>query len=118
MNKEQLIEKLQGLGGQAPEGATNDQLEDLIKIAEHPVILKQRDDALKKVEALEKKLQKGSKSNLKVLAKHKFEDGVTMGLTNDSIIFKGQKLTAEKAVKNADLMNALRANKSVHLVKV
>lgn len=38
MKKEKLLERAQELEIQVPEGATNAQIEDLIKIAEHPML--------------------------------------------------------------------------------
>lgn len=125
MNKEQLLARAQELNIEVAEGATNNQISDLIKISEHPqlkaslkeatdlckVITKERDQAIK---ALKKDSENKSKENG---VTYKTESG-TFEFTVKSFRFKGQKYTAEGAVEDHVLMEGLIESKSKLLKQV
>ena len=135
MNKEQLIARAEELEIEVPDGATNAQISDLIKIAEHPIISKglqiTQDELEGQKELTEKATQERDAETEKLgnaneliaaleeklalaiatpeVAKgeiYKNENG-EFELTVDSFRFKGEKYIASEAVGNSELMEQL-----------
>ncbi len=145
MNKEQLTAHAQGLQIQVPEGATNTQISDLIKIAEHPNLKqhlkesydvfdaqkeltekaeKERDAETEKLGAaneliaeLEEKLAQANATPEVAKAKTYKNDSGEFEITVGSFRFKGEKHTAEEAIDNDELMEALISANFIHLKK-
>lgn len=132
MKKEELIERAQELNISVPDGSTNDQIKDLIKIAEHDLLTEQVSDLTNKLsdsesekDALQKKLD--AKPELKVESKatggdgklptYK-HDGDTYQFTVNNILAGGKKIKAEEAVVNKDLMSSLIESKFFGLKKL
>jgi|GEM_PF-4595108 len=146
MNKEQLLARAQELNITVPEKATNENISDLIKIAEHPLLLSEiselkknaigdaerikglkgletianekLEEALNLIQELESEIENSNAEKTKVFAEYTFGDNQKVGLTRDVFKFRGVKYTAKEAVENEELMLALRANESVHLKKL
>jgi hypothetical protein len=145
MKKEQLIARAQELQIEVPDGATNAQISDLIKIAEHPILTKDlataKDEVKGQKELTDKatlalsegttELQKANELNAKLEEKlaeatatpevkkgeiYKNEEG-EFELTVASFRFKGEKHTAEEAIVNEDLMESLIKANFIHLKK-
>lgn len=145
MNKEQLIARAQELQIKVPDGATNAQISDLIKIAEHPILTKDLAIAKNEVEGQKELTEKATQerdaeteklatanqeiSDLKEkLAEatatpevkkgetYKNEEG-TYEFTVSNFRFKGNKHTSEEAVADKDLMESLIKAKFIHLKK-
>lgn len=129
MNKEQLLARAQELQIEVPEGATNPEIINLIKIAEHPLLSaklknaeKLNEDAMTQlqtanetIEVLEAKLA-GSPEKVKG-ATFKSEAG-TFEFKVKTFRFKGEKYSAEDAVQNTELMEALIESNSNLLKQV
>ena len=145
MNKEQLTAHAQELQIQVPEGATNTQISDLIKIAEHPNLTKHLKEAYDVFEE-QKKLteraiqERDAETGKLVIANqeifdlkeklseataspevekgeiYKNEEG-EFELTVSSFRFKGEKYTASAAIVNEDLMESLIKANFNHLKK-
>tara|TARA_R110002124_G_scaffold285057_3_gene463119 strand:- start:175 stop:528 length:354 start_codon:yes stop_codon:yes gene_type:complete len=113
MKKEDLLARAQELEITVPEKATNEEISNLIMIAEHPLLKAEIAEKDNVIESLEKQLN--STTEAKVLATYVFEDKTKVGITSNSIKFKRQKFTAKEAVENAELMNAMRNSGSIHL---
>lgn len=145
MNKEQLKARAQELQIEVPDGATNAQISDLIKIAEHPILTKDLAIAKNEVEGQKELTEKATQerdveteklatanqeiSDLKEkLAEataspevekgeiYKNEEG-EFEFTVSSFRFKGEKHTAEEAIVNEDLMESLIKANFIHLKK-
>lgn len=145
MNKEQLIARAQELQIEVPDGATNAQISDLIKIAEHPILTKDLAIAKNEVEGqkelTEKAIQERDAETEKLATAnqeisdlkeklseataspevekgeiYKNEEG-EFELTVSSFRFKGEKHTAEEAIVNKDLMESLIKANFIHLKK-
>ncbi|NKI28252.1 hypothetical protein HCG49_16990 [Arenibacter sp. 6A1] len=124
MNKEQLLKRAQELGIQVPDGATNPQIEDLIKIAEHS-LLKAENKELANELATANELIEAQEAKINALGEAAedpeavtYEKGKAVyKLTGKAIRFKGVKYTAEEAVKNEELMTALIKSKHPNLKK-
>lgn len=138
MNKDELIQRAQELQIEVPERATNAQITDLIKVAEHPILdkaVKALDAELKAekeahdltTEALEKANTVIESLTAKVEAlgaEGASKKGATYqdGKDNyefkvETFRFKGEKHKAEEAVKNDALMQALIESKFIHLIQ-
>ena len=118
MNKKQLISRSEALQIEVPEGATNAEISDLIKIAEHPILTKDLAAKTEELSILKEKLTKASTSPVvKKGATYKNEEG-TYEFTVANFRFKGQKYTAAEAVENEDLMETLISAKFIHLKKL
>lgn len=118
MNKEQLLARAQELQIQVPKNATNKEISDLIKIAEHPLISaelktaqKDRDNAVAELEQANTTLEALNSKLAKVPQAEKFvtfqTEAGTFEFTVKKFRFKGEKYTAEEAVENTDLMETL-----------
>ena len=124
MNKEELIARAQELDVQVPEGATNKDIETLIKVAEHPILK----DALK---SLDVSYAEAKEENAALTAKVealteavKAQQGPTVKVGKDvyefkvaNFRFKGEQYTAKEAVKNAALIEKLIEAKFINLEK-
>lgn len=145
MNKEQLIARAQELQIEVPDGATNAQISDLIKIAEHPILTKDLAIAKNEVEGQKELTEKATQerdaeteklatanqeiSGLKeklaeATASPEVEKGETykneageFEFTVASFRFKGEKYTSTEAVENEELMEDLIQAKFIHLKK-
>lgn len=135
MNKEQLIARVEELKIEVPEGATNPQIIDLIKIVEHPTLVKDLKTAKEELEGqkeLTKKLQKEHDTETKKVAEAneliaELEEKLTIATTTPevekgetyqneagefeftvaSFRFKSEKYIAKEAVANKELMEEL-----------
>ncbi len=141
MNKDQLLKRAQELDIQVPDGATNPQIEDLIKIAEHSLLkaenaqLAKENEVIESLKAANKELSnelstaneliEAQEAKINALGETTAEpDGVEYkkgksiySLTSKFIRFKGIKYTAEEAVENEELMTALIKSKHPNLKK-
>jgi len=106
MNKEQLLARATELEIQVPEGASNAEIEALIKVAEHPIISAELATANSTIELLRDEL------NAKDPVKD--DDGVIYESGNktykfgvNTFRFKGDKYEASEAVKDESLMTDL-----------
>lgn len=145
MNKQQLIARAQELQIEVPDGATNPQISDLIKIAEHPNLtkhLKEANDVFEEQKKLtEKAIQERDAETEKLVAANKVISDLNEKLaeatatpeiekgaiyksnkgefefTVASFRFKGEKHIAEEAIVNKDLMESLIKANFIHLKK-
>lgn len=145
MNKEQLIARAQELQIEVPDGATNAQISDLIKIAEHPILTKDlattKEEVKGQKELTEKAIQERDAETEKVgeaneviaeleekLAQVTATPEVVKGetyknadgefeLTVASFRFKGEKYISEEAIVNEDVMESLIQANFIHLKK-
>lgn len=129
MNKKELLDRAQELKISVPEGATNAEIENLIKIEEHGLLSDEVKDLTQKLSAAEKELEaaKANQSKLKVEPKAKSgneelptyeHDGKTYQFTVKRIVTAGGKITAEEAVEDKDLMAELIKSEFFGLKKV
>lgn len=132
MNKEQLLARAQELQIEVPEGATNKQIDDLIKIAEHPALakaVKQLDDDIKEHAGVVDALNAVISELNEELEAFKQEDKPAAHATYKSgkdkyafaikqFRFKGEKYDTAEAVKDKDLMEQIIASKFIHLKKL
>ena len=145
MNKEELTARAQELKIEVPVGATNQQIGDLIKIAEHPNLKKELKQALDVVEGHKELAEKAKEETSVTLEKlkasedraleleqelealtkapepqkgeiYKNEDG-EFEFTVTSFRFKGEKHVASVAIENKALMEELIQAKFIHLKK-
>ncbi|WP_340074523.1 hypothetical protein [Leptobacterium sp. I13] len=122
MKKDQLLARAQELQIEVPEGATNKEISNLIKIAEHPQLVADLATANAELASLRKAYDDlannkiASTSETEKGAVYKTTDGV-YELKVKSFRYKGQKYKAEEAVKDEALMDELIAAKFVHLKK-
>ena len=146
MNKEQLIARAQELQIEVPDGATNEQISNLIKIAEHSVLSNELGIAKKELEKqkeLTGKAEQERDANAEKLAianneiislKEALEknsaipssekgaiyqnDEGTYELTVKSFRFRQEKYNAVDAVENSELMESLIKANPVFLKKI
>ena len=128
MSNNKLLARSKELQIEVPEGATNKEISDLIKIAEHSQLkasLKEYDKvkdelqiAKKKIEDLSAQLETSQITSQKekpVVYKSKNQ---TYEFNIKGFIFKGVKYEASEAVKNPTLMGELIEAKFNHLKQV
>lgn len=131
MNKEQLLARAKELEASVPEGATNVEIEAVIKLAEHPALakavkdldtenqtlkeqLKVKDEA---IEALQAKIDEtGKQESATKFATFKNSEA-TYVFAVKSFRYKGDKYEASEAVKDSSLMEALIKAEFIHLKK-
>lgn len=138
MNKDELINKAQELQIEVPEKATKDEISDLIKVAEHPILTKAitaLDEELKaekqaaedKAEAFDKATAIIEELTAKVetLSKESaskkgatYKDGKDVyEFMVERFRFKGEQYKTVDAVKDDALMQAIIESKFIHLKK-
>lgn len=139
MNKDQLLARSKELQIKVPEGATNKEISDLIKIAEHTqlqaslkeatdaseAITKERNHAKAELEAANATIAELNAKLETDTATSEKKKGVTYKTENKTFEFgvknfrfKGEKYEALEAVKNPTLMEELIEAKFNHLKQV
>jgi hypothetical protein len=132
MNKKQLLALAKELQVEVPDGATNKEIDDLIKIAEHPKLaadlinesrkLKEKSDecdtiakelqtANEKIAELEVLLESYSKTKKETHGIYQNENGQQFEFSVKSFRYKGDKYNSQKAVEDSGLMEELIAAK-------
>lgn len=114
-----LIAKAQELQVEVPENATEKEIVDLIKVAEHPILtenLAEANEIILGLEAdLKAEIQKNTKKVPVELCLYRSKKGISYELQVASFRFQGEKHISKEANTNVELMEALIKAKFVHL---
>ncbi|MCG8734005.1 hypothetical protein [Tenacibaculum finnmarkense] len=114
-----LIAKAQELQIEVPENATEKEIVDLIKVAEHPILTENLAEANEIILGLEDDLKAEIQKNTKKvpvdLLLYKSNKGISYELKVPSFRFQGEKHISKEVNTNVELMEALIKAEFVHL---
>ncbi|MBE7688447.1 hypothetical protein G1K66_08495 [Tenacibaculum finnmarkense] len=114
-----LIAKAQELQIEVPENATEKEIVDLIKVAEHPILTENLAEANEIILGLEDDLKAEIQKNTKKvpvdLLLYKSKKGISYELKVPSFRFQGEKHISKEVNTNVELMEALIKAKFIHL---
>ncbi|ALU74334.1 hypothetical protein AUW17_05340 [Tenacibaculum dicentrarchi] len=117
-----LMAKAQELQIEVPENATEKEIADLIKVAEHPILTENLAEANEIILGLEDDLkaeiQKNTKQVSVELLFYRSKNKVTYQLEVSSFRFQGEKHISKEVYTNIELMEALIKAKFIHLKQI
>lgn len=106
MSKENLLTRAKELEITVPKAATKEQIEDLIKVAEHPILVTELKASKAKITELSLLLKEKPTTKKTPGPTYENEQGKFVFLV-ESFRFEGKKYTSKEAVNNKALMDAL-----------
>lgn len=117
-----LMAKAQELQIEVPENATEKEIADLIKVAEHPILTENLAEAneiiLRLENDLKTEIQKNTKQVPVELLLYKSKKGISYELEVSSFRFQGEKHISKEVYTNVELMEALIKAKFIHLKQI